>query len=128
MLLILWGRKEGQMKKVIALALFVATICTPMCAVNAHGAEDPCGKGCPLINKDVWSPDDQKEWVVISYVYECGNKVEDHFQGVLRSYAIYNYSEDTIQQYHRLENGSYEFKRVPVSQVVVDVTPNTEKK
>ena len=115
------------MKKIVALALLVFMICTPMCAINAHGAEDPCGKGCLLIEKDIWSADDQNQWVVITYLYDCGIKVEDYFEGVLRSYAIHDRSEDTIRQYVRLENGSYEFSRVPFPEPKVIVAPTTEK-
>lgn len=47
--------------------------------------------------------------------------MEDYFDGVMQAYAIYNYNENVIKQYVRLENGNYKFSliSVPARQTLV---------
>ena len=106
------------MKKIIALALLLSVICTPMCAINgainAHGAEDPCGKGCPLTERYVLDLSEETEYVIIVYMYPCGGKGERYVEGVLEGYSIHNSSEDFIRQYFRQSDGSFQYCPVPV--------------
>ena len=114
------------MKKIVALALLVSMICTPMCAINAHGAEDPCGKGCPLIERYDFDTQ-ERGFIIVAYLYSCGSRGETYVGNVLQSYSIYNYSEDFIRQYFRQSDGSFKYSPVPVPERQMIVAPTTEK-
>ncbi len=115
------------MKKIIALALLLFVICTPMCAINAHGVEDPCGKGCPLIERSEIEKSDfegrpDEAYFCIVYLYDCGNRAELYTKDGLEQHAIYDYSKDFIELYARQSDESFQYSLcpVPVRQVIVE--------
>lgn len=47
------------MKRLMAIILLISMLCTSAAPVYTHGAEDPCGKGCSLIEKNICAEGDQ---------------------------------------------------------------------
>ena len=102
------------MKRLLAALLLVSILCTSAVPMHIHGAEDPCGKGCPLTERYVLDLSEEPEYVIIVYMYPCGSKGESYVGGVLKSYSIHNSSEDFIRQYIRQSDGSFQYCPVPV--------------
>lgn len=120
------------MKKIIALTLLLFVICTPMCAINAHGAEDPCGKGCPLIERSEIGRSDFEErpdeaYFCIVYLYDCGSRVELYTKDGLEQHAIYDYSKDFIELYARQSDGSFQYSHSPLPVKCVIAGPAREE-
>ncbi len=99
------------MKRLLAALLLVSILCTSAAPMHTHGAEDPCGKGCPLIEKFTIPLDEQQTIVV--YSYSCGSRGETYVKNTMVSYSVYNYEEDVIRQFTRQNDGHYELNIIP---------------